>query len=344
VTAHNAVTLSLFMDLANLIVSAPVWKSVKSEDEDFNIVIAHRGPAMGLWMTVQSCEEELKNSKFNYSYIVVVNGEPTIPRNVLLMFEALQKTQKLREVVHHIPALSPPSARQLGTESAVGKYIFFFDNHCIVSRGYFDRAIDQMEALNADMIHSTTQYYMGDTKGYEYPLTLLERIFWAVETVPAPASYTDPYRIAIGGHGGWLVRRSTFEEVGGYGPIGLFEGWAGEESYFDLKMALFGKTNYLDPALIHYHFPDSERGYDRHYSADYCRNLMIAANCIGGLEWVDKVAQYFSTDFNTSRHDIPALKELAVTRSNRHAEWVRQHRIRSLEEQLEYFKEHNVAH
>jgi hypothetical protein len=87
-----------------------------------------------------------------------------------------------------------------------------------------------------------------------------------------------PHRIAVGNHGSWFCRRSVFEEVGGYGPEGLITGYAGDEHYFDLKMALLDKTNWLDPVMVNYHYTKNvgamHKGYPKHFSADYYRNQM----------------------------------------------------------------------
>ncbi len=42
---------------------------------DVSVVIAHRGSGMGLWFTIESCDEALKDSGLNYEFIVVANGE-----------------------------------------------------------------------------------------------------------------------------------------------------------------------------------------------------------------------------------------------------------------------------
>ena len=53
---------------------------------------------------------------------------------------------------------------------------------------------------------------------------------------------------------------------------GLIAGYGAEETCLDLKMALLDKTNYLDATLGYFHYP-GVRGYPRHNSDDYFRNL-----------------------------------------------------------------------
>jgi hypothetical protein len=194
------------------------------------------------------------------------------------------------------------------------------------------------------VLHSTTCYYASDQKLYHYPLGL-EKNFWADEMADAPAQSMEPYKVAMGGHGGFVVRRSAWEEVGGYGPIMMFIGWAGEEPYFDLKAWMFGKTVWLDPQLVHYHYADV-RPYSRHHSDDYYRNLMLAAHLIGGVEWLNKVYESFCLDKRREDPTVPMfdLFKYAHDRGTSHHKWIVDRQLFSLDELLDYFKEHNIAH
>ena len=75
--------------------------------------------------------------------------------------------------------------------------------------------------------------------------------------------------------GSWFCRRSVFESVGGYGPEDLITGYAGDEHYFDLKLALLDKTNWVDPIMVNYHHTKNvgamPKGYPKHFGDDYYR-------------------------------------------------------------------------
>jgi hypothetical protein len=318
--------------------------SIAEDDvEDINIVIAHRGHPMGLWATITSCIEDLRDSGISYRFVIVINGETVIPDATKQLLSVLEKG-KIRDLILHAEPLSPPTARQMGTESCKGKYIFFFDNHCLVRHGYFKRAIESMEKYGADVLHSSTCYYAGDQLLYHYPLGL-HKNFWADDMAEAPVHGNEPYKIAMGGHGGFIVRRATWEEVGGYGPIMMFVGWGGEEPYFDLKAWMFGKTVWLDPQLVHYHYADT-RSYSRHHSDDYYRNLMLAAHLIGGVEWLNTVYESFCLDSRREDKTVPMFElfKYAYDRGLSHHNWIARHQKHSLDELLEYFKTNNVAH
>lgn len=314
--------------------------------KDFSIIIAHRGPALGLWATVQSCEENLVRSKFNYEYCICVNGQQDakkhprhhpIDRDTERVLSFIDKSGKLGHADILQGSLSPPSARQMATEHAKGKYLFFFDNHCLLGRNYFDRAILDFLKYDMDMVHSATIFHAGDRDAYEYNLTL-ESNFWAKSAARAKLDW-KPYPIAAGGHGGFAVKTDVWREVGGYWKG--FNGYGGEELYFDLKMAMLGKTNYLDPKLIHYHYP-GRREYARHFSDDYYRNMMMCANIIGGETWMYRVALSFMTEYPYAQTNPYYLMREAYEKSKEHAAWFRSVRHRTLEEQIKLFKSQDI--
>lgn len=272
-----------------------------------------------------------------------------------MLFRELDKAKLLGYVGWHEGPTSPPAARQEATFHAKGDLLFFFDNHVVVEPNYFKRALLQFEKYGSemDMLHSTTCFYPGESPQYHYRLQLAKN-FWASAAM-LPVDSHKPYRIAAGGHGGFVVRRSVWEEVGGYGDI-PFVGYGGEEIYFDMKMAMLDKTNWIEPRMIHWHFP-GDKGYQRHQSPDYYRNMMMCANIIGGPEWMMKVYQSFSKLVGEPKHDpfldkYPTMKhridmyqfmQEAEERSREHAKAFWSVRKRNLEEQIEFFKANQIV-
>lgn len=308
---------------------------------DFSIIIAHRGNPMGLWMTIQACELDFQGTDLTREYIVVGNGseESSDTFNHMVV---LKNAGLLAHYSHRKEAMSAPTARQYGTQFATGTYLAFFDNHCLVEGPFFRRAKLDFEKYGMDMLHSSVKYNVYDTVHFQYQLTL-NKNFWGRDAqIPDDGGF-KPYRIAMAGHGGFLVRRDVFTEVGGYWDG--FTGYGGEEPYFDFKMALLDKTNWIDPQLVHIHYV-GERGYSRHYSDDHCRNMMMAANIIGGEKWVYKV-------FNGIQHSTRAgtsaptplfdLMVQAFEQSDERARWLASVRHRTFDEQISEFTRQQIA-
>lgn len=310
--------------------------------KDFTVVIAHRGEPMGLWATVHSCEAELENQGFDYNYSIVWNGESKFTADCYNTAHYLDKAGKLKQLTVHPEPMSPPQARQQGVLQADGKYLFFLDNHCLVGKDYFKRAVADFKHYDMDMLHSTTRFYSGEATHYHYKLTL-DYNFWACSDF-VPKHPLKPYKIAVGGHGGFAVKRDVWNEVGGYGPSGLFKGYGGEEVYFDLKMWLLGKTNYIDPRVIHYHYA-GKRGYSRHYTDEFYINMMACANVIGGEKWLYKVCESFQSKFSrkNSKKTMFDLMVTAYERSKDHALELNGKRTKTLDELLAWFTANEVA-
>jgi hypothetical protein len=312
-------------------------------NKDISIIIAHRGPEMGLWATIHSCDMELRDSGFTYEFIVVVNGEERLSDDMKRLEDNLDKVHKLADFVHVVQPMSPPSARQLGTASAKGKYLFFFDNHCLVGRNYFHRAIASMEKHGIEMLHSTTRFWEGDGDYFEYRLTL-KRDFWVEGPYKTPQSTDEPYRCAMAGHGGFVVTRTLWDELNGYWEG--FTGYGGEEPYWDLKCWLLGKSVWIDPKLIHYHWA-GKRSYSRHLTNDYFTNMLMCANIIGGEQWLFNVYKSFAKYTRlATREEKPeplfTLLQRAAELSHSRAQWVRSKQVISLDELLPWFDANNI--
>jgi hypothetical protein len=328
--------------------------------KDISVIIAHRdvvdtrclscndtvgigasSSPMGLWYTLQSIQLDLEDAGYDYEVRLYINGATKIHSDTRAVLHYLEKTGRLAYKHTAIDPVAPPLARQAATKDANGKYLFFFDNHIIVKPGYFERAIESMKEYNMDMLHSTTRFYHGQPDTYHYGLHL-EKNFWA-DAATVPSDPEKPYKVAAGGHGGFVVRKDVWEEVGGYGWDN-FRGYGGEEMYFDLKMWMLGKNNWLDPQLVHYHYAGN-RGYRRHNTDDFFINMMAVANIIGGESWMNTVQGSFIKHYSKMQtgRSIFELSIEAYERSKEHAEWLAKRRLRTLDEQLEYFKKHNVA-
>jgi glycosyl transferase family 2 len=315
---------------------------------DLSIIIAHRGDPIGLWATLHSCEIELDGSGLTYEYCICVNGEAGSKRAsktslVALDLERLlslfSKSGRIKHLTLMQRDLSPPTARQKAASHATGEYLFFLDNHCLVGKQYFSRALHSMRRYNMDMLHSTTRFFSGDIDVYHYKLKLAHN-FWA-EGATTPEKGCMPYRIAAAGHGGFVVRADVWREVGGYWDG--FEGYGGEEIYFDLKMALLGKTNWIDPQFVHYHYAGT-RSYPRHYSAAYYRNLMMCANIIGGEKWLHRVYESFAKNFPAPKgHPMYGLMMEAEEKSRSHAQWLSKQTSLTLDELLTQFESEGTA-
>lgn len=315
---------------------------------DFDIVIAHRGPEMGLWMTISSIERELLNQRnrgesFDYAYHIVENGVKEQDWATKLLVEDLETLgHATGSYTLMYDPMSPPAARNLGASKGTGDVIFFFDNHIMVEPGYFEEALHTLRTTDADAVHSVTRFFAGGPSAYHYRFTL-ERNFWGYQ-VQEPQNPFAPYRVAAGAHGGYAIKRSVWEELGGYWDG--FIGYGGEESYFELMMGMRDKISYLNPQMIHWHHPGI-RSYERDKSDDFIRNMLMCANIVGGPNWSRRVFNGLlirdTKQGGKVGTDFSALYNQAMASSADFAAAFQRKAKRTLNEQLVQFNKLKVA-
>jgi hypothetical protein len=202
-----------------------------------------------------------------------------------------------------------------------------------------------MERDEVDQLHSVTAPNFGSTRWYEYMVNpkALAVQFWSGGPF-YNATGEEPYRIAVGNHGGFCIKRSAWDEVGGY--FDGFIGWAGEEPELNLKMALLGKNVWIDPQMVHYHYFQN-RGYARAMFDDHYRNMMMAANIIGGQPWLKRIEKSFNLLPRVVAQGQPTksmstLCREAEERSSDAAAWLRSRQLFSLDEFLANMKKWNI--
>ena len=316
-------------------------------NKDISICIAHRGPVLGLWSTINSLEFELQEAKLDFEFSIVSNGEKPTPDLKQTLGELKRTTDYLSYHEHSDEPLTPQEARTRAFKNSTGKYVFFADNHILVCPGFFKRLMHDWEAVpDADMLHSATQYYPKDLVLYGYKLQLKKDFWGSAESVPYYPH--KPFPIAAGGHGGVSVKRDSFEKYGGYHLSSAFEGYAGEELTSDLSIWLQGGKVYMSPLSIHRHWAAATRGYSRHHSSDFYKNLFSCAYILADTtadDYVYPMAEHFKKCAKPYQSkSMFDLRMEAKERSKPFTEWLRGRRQRTLEEQLHWFLTNEVSY
>jgi hypothetical protein len=300
-----------------------------------------------LWATLCQCNEELKNSKLitDWKFIVITNGEEKLPSSTVELLRILDNNNKLIHK-HYVESLSPPQARQAGVDLADSEYLFFFDNHCLPSRNYFDRAYLFFQEDESNVfLHSATKFYTDDFPCYHYNIkNNLKFNFWGDSSTMQKSN--KHYLIAMGGHGGFAVKKSVWNSLGGYGPSELLKGYGGEEPLFDLRMWLKGYKVSLEPKMLHSHYA-GDRGYPRHYTEEYYTNMLSAAYVVGGEVWLYRILDSLINNKHIMSRSVPkpsVMAENAFTRCNKFYLSESKTYTKTLDELLEWFAKTGVAY
>jgi hypothetical protein len=187
---------------------------------------------------------------------------------------------------------------------------------------------------------------LDDSVCYGYKLQL-HTDFWG-KSEAIPEHEYKPFKVAAAGHGGLIVKKDVFDALGGYYLSSSFKGYSGEELTFDLGAWMQGTEVWIDPQVEHRHYAAATRGYSRHHSEDFYRNLFSCAWILAGdtaENYVYDMLKHFKRSSKPFlQKDLYEILTEAQERSKPYTAWLKSRRIRNLEEQLRFFLENGVAY
>jgi len=325
-----------------------------------DIVIPHRGgffvkgrPTVGLYLTLLSCEHLLKNSGYDWKYFIVSNGNSKSAGDERdsreLAFDYARNTGHLEKIFDVEEGLMPFAARNLGANAGTAELLVFLDDHVNVHEGFFSGIIETFNTTNAASVRGIT-FVFYTSVGRDIPRFFvifdLDHPFWGFIRTSQFGLPSKPYRIVSSGHGAFAVRRSVWQDVGGYWD-GLV-GFSCEEMEFDLRLALMDHEIVFNPKVSHWHNMDEPKGYSRALKAENIETMCAVANIIGGPEYASRVIRNvrLSTFVPGMREWVEEWVEeclaAAIQKSDSYARHFASKRKRSLEEQIAKFKREGV--
>jgi hypothetical protein len=137
------------------------------------------------------------------------------------------------------------------------------------------------------------------------------------------------------------MRKDHFYQVGGYHPGQA--GYGGDETYLDLKFAMFGFRNYTDPWAYYLHCSQRHMNYVW-VAQDLVRNNFISAYTLGGMPWVEKVYASQLVSAHSSEDELKSAREDALLAGRADREWIEANAKYTIDEVLAGFKERKVPH
>lgn len=219
-----------------------------------SICIPSRGPLVGVWATIAACESWLGDKQREYCVYRNGTSEPFNIEPQSILQDNTSLPLSMRWSTDPVP---PPIARNRAAEMARGRVLYFLDDHCLPQFGYFDFAPSE-----GNIVHAA---YSANFGQYFYHHSLLNR------ECPTRADYSRTrkmavkYRIRSGCSGAFAIRHSDWKRIGGQDDF--WQGFGGEEVYFDLKAQMLGMNVWMEPRMKVFHF--SCRSPIRGYSKDF---------------------------------------------------------------------------
>jgi GT2 family glycosyltransferase len=334
----------------------------KVEGEEADIYVSGRPPFLSvivvacnelphLWYTLRNLTLQLPGD----TELIVVNSGSTDRTAAYL--ESVQMAQPPGPDVLVTEAISPSHAREQGAAEARGKYLLFLDGHVLFDQEFWQEegwlgALYVSPPENLGILH----FCQGGNGWHEdslthYHLTLREN-FWgtgacnrAIFNGPTEFSSEKMFaEIASHGQGCFLVPRKLFMSIGGYGLP--FRGYAGEETFLDLRLAMLGYKVYVANAS-YYHCTERQQNYVWTNEQVFA-NQVMGAYVLGGSEWSESVRKaQLSKHIGAGYHGAYNLLYDGILASQT-VQWARNgslsERKFTLEQVLEDYERRNIPH
>lgn len=304
-----------------------------------SVIIPAKNEAVTLWFTLHAIRLEMDRDAFEpYEIIVVDNGSTDTTRKFLEDYSIAPWVRRI-----DAPDSSGPGpVRNAGAAVARGEILFFADAHVLFSPGFFKRAVATIRGEIGDRVGSLHfpvgwNGFTANEFSTHYELTL-ERNFWGNNLAGNFQALTE---ISAHGHGCVAMRKDRFHQVGGYHPGQT--GYGGDETYLDLKFAMFGFRNFTDPRAYYLHCSQRHMNYVW-TNQDVARNNFISAYTLGGTPWLDKVYASQAASSYVPRNELQLAREEAQRRGQADRQWIEAHASHTIDEVLAGFKARLVPH
>jgi GT2 family glycosyltransferase len=304
-----------------------------------------------IYFTVNNIVSTLVHSGLTHEVLVVVNNTKpetleSARKSILDPATDFSKFHKCRVLstpdrstvpydVPQTPMGDIPSnglAANVAAAAAEGRFLLMCDSHVIVHPNLFTECIKVMEEHeDAGLVHAPVTWtgipyaknpdgtfrFANNKRCYQYRYRefdetkdwYLSRHFHG--TYNHHLTSEKPYPIAGCGHGLYMVRKSTWDRLGGYHPAQLAYG--GREAFMTFKSWLLGYRNFTVPMTNHIHY-NGRRLYTWNMDL-WMRNNMQQAYCIGGEKWLNIIYENFKKKPGVKAPIIERLRNEAEERS-----------------------------
>lgn len=244
------------------------------------------------------------------------------------------------KALHYDKKLSHWQAKNLGVSKSTGKFLWFVDAHCIVSK---------------NALVNMFKYYKENHKGLNGTLHLplsyltekpgLELIYKLVADLPTGNvhySFTRyPHNKNLGSHFqvpcmstcGMMMTRKIYDQLGGWPTeLGIY---GGGENFINFTLAVLGKSVNIMPGLPLFHYAE-KRGYQWNYD-DWIRNRIIATYLFGG----DEFARLFTNHAKGRPSVLERIRYDVIKKCRSHREHIEAQQKVSIEDFVRYWQDNS---
>jgi GT2 family glycosyltransferase/glycosyltransferase involved in cell wall biosynthesis/Tfp pilus assembly protein PilF len=240
-TANQAAWIAWHDGLASEINSVPAVCAISAPQPLVSVCVSHFNRPHFLKQAIASLEAQIYG---NFEVIIVDDGSTT-PEAIRYLQElepklALRNWRLIRQENRYLSA-----ARNTGARHAKGEYLLFMDDDNFANPQELSTFVQVALRTEADIVTCCMNYFQGQEPPQKQPKTLTR---W----VPLGAAASAGYFRNCFGDANCLVKRSTFDQLGGFTEI---HGVTHEDWEFLANAVLKGcHLEMIPEALFHYRY------------------------------------------------------------------------------------------
>lgn len=272
-----------------------------------SIVIPFCNEYPQILFTIQSIAQELRG-RADFEIIAVNNYCDEVKKQGVKEdkgYEAVLASASVNpwlKVLHYKDKLSHWQAKNMGVQESFGKFLWFCDAHCMVSRSSLFKMFEYYRAMHDEIdgsIHLPLTYKILESRKLIYKLVYNESIgevhysFTGYrpcgDSNGAPRYFADNYyEVPCMSTCGMMITKDLYNLLGGWPKeLGIY---GGGENFINFTLAILGKSKNIFCGEPLFHHGD-KRGYSFNYD-NYTKNRIIATYMFGGEKWARKYAKH----------------------------------------------------
>lgn len=266
---------------------------------ELSIIIPFCNEYPQVLFTIQSVAQELRD-RVDFEIIAINNYCDEVKKQGIEEdkgFEAVFASKKANpwlKVLSYKDKLSHWQAKNVGVEISTGKFLWFCDAHCVVSRDALFNMFEYYKAFHGRIngsIHLPLTYKILESHKLIYKLVYnpeIGEVHYSFTGYRLPGTGLDCYQVLCMSTCGMMITKDLYDQLGGWPTcLGIY---GGGENFLNFTLAILGKSVniYCGDPLFHH---GDKRGYSWNYN-DYTSNRIAATYMFGGEELARKYAKH----------------------------------------------------
>lgn len=309
---------------------------------ELSVIIPFANEYPQILFTIQNIAQELLG-RVDFEIVTVSNFCEELKEQGVVEdkgYEVVSTSEKINpwlKVLKYTDKLSHWNAKNVGVANASGKFLWFCDAHCIVSRGSLYRMFKFYKKIHKELngtVHLPLTYKLLESRKLVYKLVYKRdtgEVHYSFTGYKQERSGQFPYysyQVPCMSTCGMMMTKDMYTELGGWPKeLGIY---GGGENFLNFALAVTGKTiNIFHGEPLFHH--GEKRSYSYNYD-DYSKNRIIATYLFGGK----KLATLYTDNRKGNKEVLQTILKDVLVSCEEHRKKIKQQQTINI---LEWTKE-----